>query len=253
MKIELGGEVRLQTIYMKQLSTWTLIPFALICGSFMAPQKEVLNEIKELRSQVVELQTQIVEDRECHDEELSELRAQNESMARFVSDPINLVKMLYSRKRNLQNTMKKEGKFVGTNLNLRHKGIDTRISPTLYAAFLDCTGPTVDVNSAVRHTNHHSQHYTGEALDIRYDENGVSFAHWLVSKEGTEWRNRFGISFYVEDSYSKSAIFKDLNGPKFEPFHFVNRGATGPHLHLYLERRNEKKEKTKDRRTTSDL
>lgn len=207
--------------------------------------------MESLRNQVIQLQTQFVEAEECYDEELSELRVQNESMARLVADPINLAKMLYSR-RELHKELKKNGRFVGTNLRLRHKSIDTRISPQLYAAFLDCTGPSIDVNSAVRHTNHRSQHASGEALDIRYDEKGIAFAHWLISEQGTEWRERFGVSFYVEGSSVSSPIFKSLNSPEFKPFYFVNRGATGPHLHIYIERRKHENEKTNNR-TTSDI
>ena len=210
---------------------------SVITTSFMSPQQETLEEMRKLETQVQELKTQLIQTEICYEEELGELREQVEHQALLVSDPLNLVKMLYSSKRKLQKTIKKQGKFVGTNLVLRHKSIDPNISPELYAAFLDCTGPEVEVNSARRFHNKKSQHFCGEALDIRYDAAGIAFAHWMLSKEGTEWRKRFGISFYVEASSSTNPIFKDLGGPKFEPFHFVNRGATGPHLHLYIDRR----------------
>lgn len=230
--------------------SWLIIA-SVFSTSFIGPNNGLDRKVEELTTQVQELQTQLIQDQTCYEEELGEMREQLATTAKLISDPLNLAEMLYSRKR-LQKTIKKEGKFIGTNLVLRHKGIDSRISPELYAAFLDCTGPEVEVNSAKRTCNPNSDHFYGRALDIRYDAAGIAFANWLVSKEGTEWRERFGISFYVEASYSTHPIFRELGGPKLEPFHFVNRRATGPHLHLFVERRN-KIEKKNERGSNPDI
>lgn len=214
-------------------STWLLVA-SIFASSFVSPSKDLQAEVKKLTNQVQELNIQLTETELCYEGELGEMREQLHKSAELVSDPLNLAKMLYSRKNNLATQIKKQGRFVGTNLELRHSGVDPRISPHLYAAFLDCLGPTVEVNSARRCNNPKSSHFTGEALDIRYDNAGIAFAEWLISKEGTEWRKRWGIYFYIEASSSKNPIFKRLGGSKFEPFHFVNRWATGPHIHLYI-------------------
>lgn len=216
--------------------SWLTLAVVVLTSSVMSPVSELEQEVKALTTQVSELQTQLEATEKCYEEELGVLRAQVQQSAELVSDPINLVQMLY-KKKGLFKDIRKAGKLYGTNIELVGPWVDPRLSPELYAAFLDCAGPIARATSGRRYDNPKSCHFHGNALDIRYDSTGVSFVKWMITEEGTQWRNKYAIDFYIEDRYKSSPIFKTF--AELKPFHFVNSRATGPHIHLFVQNRKD--------------
>ena len=136
--------------------------------------------------------------------------------------------------RSLFPTVQKNDRYPGTCVFTTPWLKSPKIVEDLYGAIIEIPTP-VTVTSAKRYGtnfgNARSKHNLGQALDIRLDQDGQRFMKWLVSEEGTSWREKHGIRFYIE-SYRTS--FKKTLPKEVQDFFMYNKHCTGPHIHLEL-------------------
>lgn len=125
--------------------------------------------------------------------------------------------------------------YPGTSIQVKPYA-DPDLKKSLGIALLDLPEEISFVmTSGKRCNNRGSYHYYGKAFDVRMDYDGQNFADWLVSDEGSKWRNRHKINFYVEDKYRRRSIHQNFNPAYFQDFYFKNPLSTGPHLHVWIE------------------
>lgn len=108
--------------------------------------------------------------------------------------------------------------------------VDTSVSEQLKLALSDFNGPKVRVNSLRRHYRKASAHYHGKAVDLEFCPNLISY---LLSDEGRVWREKYGITFYIEGKPGSKKVKQYEEGPSSE-FVFYNPRATGDHVHLEI-------------------
>lgn len=152
-----------------------------------------------------------------------------------LSSPKMLAKSLITNKRlfGLDKKASKSYHFPGTVVEVK-EGTDLRISESLIVALLSLPKSLpIVVTSGRRSTNPSSHHFSGQAIDIRLDDEGKRLADWLITAEGESWRKTNRIEFYIEDRYSRASTFQEFSPEYFEEYFFYNILATGPHIHLW--------------------
>ena len=114
------------------------------------------------------------------------------------------------------------------------KNVDRYLQTSFCRALDSYTGPMgVLITSMRRKYCTHSQHSTGNAIDINMDHSGEKMLYWLISAEGVEWLVDHGLSFYIEDKPHSSRLTKYKNDDTFKWYVFENKGATGLHIRMY--------------------
>lgn len=121
----------------------------------------------------------------------------------------------------------KKKEFLGFILQ---RELNTNIHKSLETALLDYSGPKVKISSLKRHGTK-SKHCCGKAVDFEWNEDLINY---LVSEEGTAWREKHGFTFYIEDTPRSKKLLPYKSNPKYSEFVFENARATGPHIHLNL-------------------
>jgi len=171
----------------------------------------------ELRCEVEELQDQL---------DLALTRAENsEQCVEELEGQI----LNHGRRR----VQKASTKFVSAGSYLAPKfligqPLDDNISDALRIALQNYSGPAVKVTSARRWHSHGSDHRTGNAIDISYkDASGKDMRQYLDSDEGKAWLNTYGLNYYLEN----------IRDARHHDNYFYNPAATGPHIHLYVEKK----------------
>lgn len=120
----------------------------------------------------------------------------------------------------------KDGTFFGFVL---YTPVDTSICRKFALALSDYSGPKVRVNSIRRHSNRHSDHYHGKAVDFELSNDLVS---WLLSPMGKEWCTKHSLHFYIEGKPGSRKVKSYLSDPIASKHIFFNPLATGDHIHL---------------------
>lgn len=118
--------------------------------------------------------------------------------------------------------------FLGFRLLGR---LNTNIHHNLKLALTEYNGPKKAITSLRRNWRTNSKHNCGKAVDFEFDH---SLIEWLVSEEGTAWRNKYGFTFYIEDRPGRKSLIPYKQNPVFNEYVFENPNATGPHIHLHL-------------------
>lgn len=119
------------------------------------------------------------------------------------------------------------GTFLGFKLQT---ALNTNVSNTLRTALQEYSGPKTSITS-LRRFGTKSKHCCGKAVDFEWSHELIEF---LVTPEGTAWREKYGFTFYIEDTPRSPLLTpykKDVNYSKYV---FENPKATGPHIHLNL-------------------
>lgn len=107
--------------------------------------------------------------------------------------------------------------------------LDDNISEDFRVALQNYSGPAVKVTSARRWHSRGSDHQTGRAIDISYrDISGKEMREYLDSEQGKAWLKTYGLNYYLENIRDARGHENYLNNPN----------ATGPHIHLYLEKKS---------------
>ena len=130
------------------------------------------------------------------------------------------------KKKISSRTVCKSGTFLGF---LVRSKIDTNLSDKLYNALYVYNGPKVSIGSARRHSNHKSDHYTGNAIDLEFDHELIEF---LVSADGQKWLSSFGLYFFIEGKPGSSKVRKYEEFQDTSKYVFYNPRATGDQIHL---------------------
>jgi hypothetical protein len=159
-----------------------------------------------------------------------------EELLDYVSSPEMLAKHMTKFRKELK-LHKKSGElrtFPGTMIYVK-EWVLPDLTTGFTTALLDLPLETTFLmTSGRRFSNCRSHHWHRQAIDVRLDADGKAFAEWLISDEGSHWREEYSIGFYIEDRYtSRYSIFKDFSDEHFEPFFYINPLASGPHIHMW--------------------
>ena len=132
----------------------------------------------------------------------------------------------FAKKSNIWTWIRKERVCPYTVFRL-DGGVDGRIDIELLAALMDMNyvGDAVTVTSIKRNWSIKSYHWSGRAIDIRWDDNSKKLASWLNSEDGRDWLAAYGIKFQIENVPEKEWRDSELG-------YVYNKHATGPHIHL---------------------
>lgn len=114
---------------------------------------------------------------------------------------------------------------------LLYTPVDTSISKDFAYVLSTYQGPTAKVNSVRRGTNLKSRHYCGNAIDLAWDEEVITF---LISEEGRQWLEQHGITMYIEGKPRSKRVQKYVEDPIASSYVFFNPKATGDHIHLNI-------------------
>jgi len=152
----------------------------------------------------------------------------------MVDDPIKLAEYVVE-KGNLKQLSRETDSFPATKFQFV-KPVNGDISKELYAALLDYSmipsaPDSVGVTSGKRTWTFRSRHYHGDAIDLRANENLQNFLAWIETDEGNDWLERNSLHFYIEDTWH-SPFLRPWEETSIDDFIFINRRATGPHVHL---------------------
>lgn len=122
--------------------------------------------------------------------------------------------------------------FLGFKLQ---KGLDTSVHSKLEDALKDfksSNAPEVVISSLKRHKwNIRSKHRAGKAVDFEFSHELIV---WLVSEEGTAWRTKHNVTFYIEDRPNSKVLKPYLQDNKYSQFVYENPNATGDHIHINI-------------------
>ena len=84
-----------------------------------------------------------------------------------------------------------------------------------------------------RSFNPKSQHYHGNAIDIRFDKDGKELLHWLESDDGQQWMDDYHLTYLLEfTGNSRSYRYWKKRSSKA----MINPHATGTHIHIQIKR-----------------
>jgi hypothetical protein len=119
------------------------------------------------------------------------------------------------------------GSFLGFQLQ---QPMNTRIHSKLEEALKEFTGPKSKISS-LRRFGTRSRHCCGKAVDFEWSHELIEY---LVSPEGTAWREKYGFTFYIESTPRHSSLTPYKNDTNYSKYVFENPNATGPHIHLNL-------------------
>jgi len=124
--------------------------------------------------------------------------------------------------------MKESAWIPNTKFIIAKNEVTSRgLSMQMWAALSAYSGPPAQVTSIVRDWTKSSSHYTGDAIDIRWDESGKLFAYWLVSDAGKEWVREYNLKILFENLKEN-----EFRSGKFRKFYKNNPNATAPHIHI---------------------
>lgn len=127
-------------------------------------------------------------------------------------------------------TAKKVVRARGEYLGFRLRGaVNTKISSQLKEALLAYTGPEIGINSLRRNWNHKSKHYVGRAVDLEFSHELIV---WLTSSEGSIWREKFGVIFYIEGKPGSRKVIPYY--AEYPQYVLENPYATGDHIHIEI-------------------
>ena len=113
------------------------------------------------------------------------------------------------------------------------KGVNTQVTDNLKTVLSNYSGPKTMITSLKRNWNSKSQHNHGNAVDFNWDENVIDY---LVSEEGKRFLKTNNLAMYIEDRPGSKKLVKYKNDEKYSKFVFENPHATGPHIHLNINR-----------------
>lgn len=158
--------------------------------------------------------------------------ASNDSAETFNTPEIvhsyTLKEVVVTAKKKFRN--RKAAEFLG--FKLEKSSLDTNIHVELEEALQDFTGPKVLITSLRRHKwNPESKHRSGRAVDFQFSHELIE---WLVSEDGITWREKYGLTFYIEGQPGSSELKRYKSDEKYNKFVFENRYATGDHVHINL-------------------
>lgn len=122
-------------------------------------------------------------------------------------------------------------KMASTFLDYKlQRRLNTNVTATLKTALAEFKGPKVPISSLRRHGTK-SKHCCGKAVDFEWSTDLIDY---LVSEEGTAWREKFGFTFYIESKPGASCLKPYKLKENYKEFVFENPAASGPHIHLNL-------------------
>lgn len=105
----------------------------------------------------------------------------------------------------------------------------------LYKTLSTYTGPPATITSLYRPKSHGSNHKNKLAVDIRWNENGKLMAEWLLTEDGSKWIAENKLTVLLENvperKYRKNV---------FKQFYMWNPKATGPHIHISVQKDEQK-------------
>lgn len=110
------------------------------------------------------------------------------------------------------------------------QNLNTNVTHTLKEALREFSGPKVPISSLRRHGTK-SKHCCGKAVDFQWSHELIEY---LVSPEGTAWREKYGFTFYIESTPRDPCLTPYKNNTNYSAYVFENPNATGPHIHLNL-------------------
>lgn len=217
--------------YRAKILNFLLGTFVVMATSFSTENTEAIevfkNDIQCLEQQVQHLDSTIV----CKDEIIQDL----ENKYSKLEDPAVLAEYVVNQV-NLRRLANKTAEFPATKFLYAKNSVDGDISKELYTALVDYsmypTSPdSILVTSAKRNWNFKSRHFHGDAIDLRADKNLQKFLDWIGTSDGNEWLKKNNLNFYVEDSWHSPFLYP-WKESAIEDYVFVNKNATGPHVHL---------------------
>lgn len=110
--------------------------------------------------------------------------------------------------------------------------VNTAITKKLEEALEAYSGPdSVMITSLRRNWGTKSAHEHGKAVDFKFDHKLIE---WLVSEEGTAWRETYSITFYIEGKPGSRKVRGYKNDPLYSKYVFENPSATGDHVHMNI-------------------
>ena len=109
--------------------------------------------------------------------------------------------------------------------------MDTSVSNELKKALLAYSGPSVKINSLRRHSNPSSEHYHGNAVDLAWCEEVISY---LLSEDGKQWLADHKLLMYIEGRPGSKKVKRYTADPDSSRYVFFNPRATGDHIHLEI-------------------
>lgn len=144
----------------------------------------------------------------------------NDSLTASISDP-HFIRSAYA------DLITSQTLIPGSTFTMR-PCVNPLISKKLYLALVEYRGPNLLISSGRRDYNPRSDHFSGNAIDISA-KSSKSLIAFLESDKGSSWLKEHNLGFYIEDN--KDSSF--LNSFR-SPFTFLNKNASGPHVHLYV-------------------
>ncbi len=122
--------------------------------------------------------------------------------------------------------------FLGFQLQ---KGLDTSVESKLKEALTelrDLGAPNVRISSLKRHKwNPKSKHRCGKAVDFEFSHDLIV---WLVGETGSQWRAKYGITFYIESKPHDKTLIPYKENTSTAKYVFENPFATNDHIHLNI-------------------
>lgn len=148
------------------------------------------------------------------------LTCQIDSLEASISDPV-FIRSAYA------DLITSQTLIPGSRFTMRDC-VNPLISKKLYLALVEYQGPNLLVSSGRRDHNPRSDHFSGDAIDISA-KSSKALITYLESTSGKEWLKEHNLGYYIEDRTNSSF----LNAFR-SPFVFLNRNASGPHIHVYV-------------------
>jgi len=111
---------------------------------------------------------------------------------------------------------------------------NTQVNNNLREALKTYTGPKIKITSLKRHRNNKSRHNIGLAADFEFSHELIL---WLVSEEGTKWRDQHHIEFFIEGRPGSKKLVPYKLDEQFSKYVFENpfaEGRTGDHIHIHI-------------------
>lgn len=182
-------------------------------------------EVTALQSSVCALENQLV---------ASEIKLQQ--LETFLEDPYVKAVMYKRNSKDLHQFYKEEREYPETPFKFQPYLRDYNISTELLAALIaygetnNSSEDLIKVNSAVRHGNPFSRHFSGNAIDLHSSDTG-KFLSWVGTVEGQKWLKEYELTFYIEDNHFSSRYLTAWKDEWYENI-LINPFATGPHIHL---------------------
>lgn len=140
----------------------------------------------------------------------------------------------YGAEQFLTKRVRKKGRIPGTCVHVVPYIRDTRIHSDLHEALLELNVPVLSTSlkrGSYSFGNSKSKHRIGKAMDLALNKEGYEFLDWIITDEGIVWREKYGVTVYIE---SKKYALKNNLKREFRQFFLRNKYATGNHIHLEI-------------------